>query len=204
MLLPSIWAEQMTNRPSTLSFVQQPGFLPAGLPLEPWEVLSDSDFSYEIEGSGRLVRKDRNNGSRWVSTTFTGSFSVTVVPRYALAEHMYMLYVVCGIVKHMQQVELSEPTPLLSLTWPWMLEALVVDSHAIVASKTYRGCIQLIQDAERDPGYKSGDPKIDSMIGMALCRPALIQGKSPRNALECLEDFQLRAALSWHRAHLSD
>jgi hypothetical protein len=195
----------MSNRPTTLTFDQKPDFFPAGLPLEPWEVVSDANFNYEVEANGRLVRKDRSNGSRWVSSEFTGNFSATVLPRYALTKHVFMLYVVCGFVKSMQQVEIDGvPTPLLSLPWPWVLEAFEVDREAVDLTKTYKGCIQLLQEAERDPGYKSGNPCIDAMIGMALCRPALLQGKSARNALQCLEDFQLRAIVGWPKVHLSD
>ncbi|PWD02111.1 hypothetical protein CX658_19355 [Pseudomonas amygdali pv. lachrymans] len=194
----------MTNRPATLKFSQAPEIFPAGLPLEPWEVISDSNHSYEVDASGRLIRKDKSTGARWVSPEFTGNFSITIVPRHSQSEQTYMLYAVCGVVKHMQLVERKTPTPLQALTWPWVLEALVVNARAVDASQTYRGCLHILQQAEADLGFKTGDEKIDAMIGMALCRPALLRGKTARNALECLEDYQLRAATSWHRAHLSD
>lgn len=194
----------MSNRPTSLIFAQQPAFLPAGAPLETYEAISDTNCTYEIEASGRLIRKDRIDGTRWVSNEFTGSFTITNVPKYSQTAHMYVLFIVCGVVKHMQQVELRAPTALHSSDWRWVLEAMVVDKQAVESSKTYRGCLEIIQEAELDAGYKTGDSKLDSMIGMALCRPALLQSKSARNALECLEDYQLRAIASWHRAHLND
>lgn len=194
----------MTNRPATLIFSQAPEIFPAGLPLEPWEVITDSSHSYEIDASGRLIRKDKSTGARWVSPEFTGNFSITIVPRHSQSAQTYMLYAVCGIVKNMQLVSRNTPIPLQALAWPWVLETLVVDTHAVDASRTYRGCLSILQEAETDLGFKTGDEKLDAMIGMALCRPALLRGKSARNALECLEDYQLRAATSWHRAHPSD
>jgi len=81
---------------------------------------------------------------------------------------------------------------------------LAVDAEAARSAKTYVGCLQLIQDAELSAGYRSGDERLDCMIGMALCRPELLQGKSARNALQCLDDHQLRAISAWHRAQLPE
>lgn len=194
----------MTIRPSILSFTEAPAFFPPGLPLEPWEVYTDSAYTYEVEANGRLIRKDKHSTTRWLSLHFTGSFSVTIVPRYSQSVHMYHLYVVCGLVTHMQMVDLAEPVPLEAATWPWVLDALTIDRQAVEEATTYKGCIRILQKAELDLGYRSNDQKVDAMIGMALCRPALLKGNTARNALECLDDHQLRAAVSWHRAHLSD
>ncbi|NVL49998.1 hypothetical protein F2S72_09630 [Pseudomonas syringae pv. actinidiae] len=193
----------MNNRPTTLVFAQSPHFFPAGAPLDTWEVQSDSNCTYEIEANGRLVRKNKFDGSRWVSPDFTGSFTVSITPRYAQAAQVFVLFVVCGTVTNMHQTEGHTLTPLVSCKWKWMLEALVVDKVAVDASQTYAGCIQIITQAQADPGFKTGDPRLDSMIGMALCRPALIEGKSPRNALECLSVHQLRAVTGWVRATIS-
>lgn len=194
----------MTIRPSILSFAECPAFFPAGLPLAPWEVHSDSPYTYEVEADGRLIRKDKHSTTRWLSLQFTGSFSITIVPRYSQSRHMYVLYVVCGVVKQMQITDLAEPVMLEASAWPWVLEALTIDRQAVAEASTYKGCIRLLQKAELDPAFKTNDPKIDAMIAMAFCRPALLKGNSARNALECLDDHQLRAAMSWHRAHLSD
>jgi hypothetical protein len=93
---------------------------------------------------------------------------------------------------------------LVASSWNWVMESLVVDHSALASAKSYRGCLQLIKEAESNPGMKTGDGRLDAMIGMALCRPALLQSKSPRNALELLDVYQLRAISSWHRAQLSD
>lgn len=193
----------MTTHPTSLVFSQPPTFLSPGEPLETWEVITDTNCTYEIESNGTLVRKDKIEGTRWVTREFTGSFTISNVPKHSLTPHMYLLFVVCGVVKHMALAQRAEPVPLLSLDWRWMLDALVVNTEALESAKTYRGCLKLIQEAETDPGFKTGDSKLDCMIGMALCRPALVQGKSARNALECLEDFQLRAVVGWHKAHLN-
>lgn len=194
----------MTARPTTLIFHQPPYFFPSGAPLDTWEVHSDTNCAYEIEASGRLIRKYKFDGSRWVSPDFTGSFSISITPRYAQSVQVFVLFVVCGMVMNMHQTDVEAPTPLLSGHWKWVLEDLVVDKDAVESSQTYRGCIQIIKQAEGDPGYKTGDPKLDAMIGMALCRPALIEGKSPRNALECLSEHQLRATTGWLRATITD
>lgn len=194
----------MSNRPTTLNFLEQAHFFPAGAPLDTWEVQCDSNCAYEVEASGRLIRKNKFDGSRWVSPDFTGSFSASITPRYADTAQVYMLFVVCGVVKHMHQVDLPEASPLPSRNWKWVLEALVIDAQAVESSLTYRGCLEMIQRADSDPGYKTGDIILDAMIGMALCRPALIGGKSARNALECLAEHQLRAVTGWHRATIND
>lgn len=194
----------MSTRPTTLIFLQAPSFFPAGAPLDTWEVQADTNCVYEIEASGRLVRKSKFDSSRWVSPDFTGSFSISITPRYAQAAQVFVLFVVCGIVMNMHQTDGQSPTVLQSGRWKWILEALVVDREAVQSAMTYKGCIKLIQQAEVDPGFKTGDSKLDSMIGMALCRPALIEGKSPRNALECLSDHQLRAITGWLRATITD
>lgn len=194
----------MSNRPTTLIFLQPGQFFPAGAPLDTWEVTSDSNSAFEVEASGRLIRKDKFDGSRWVSKDFTGGFTVSITPRYSDTVLSYMLFVVCGVVKHMHQVEMTVPAPLLSSNWRWVLEALVVDREAVESAMTYRGCLQMIQQAEHDPSYKTGDSVLDAMIGMALCRPALIEGKTPRNALECLSEHQLRAVTGWLRATIND
>ncbi|MFL1449300.1 hypothetical protein ACI77O_12965 [Pseudomonas tritici] len=193
----------MIHRPAALVFNQAPAFFPPGAPLVNWEVVADTNHAYEIEASGRLIRVDRPDGSRWATKELTGSFSITYVPRQTLDIHMYVLFIVCGVVKYMEPVSLREPTPLTSLDWAWVLDDLVVDHQSVHTSKTYRGCLEIIQAAEADPGFKSGDMKVDAMVGMALCRPALLKSASPRNALEYLEDYQLRAVSSWHRAHLN-
>lgn len=190
------------GRPTSLIFHPAP-FVPQGLPLETWEVNSDLNCSYEIESNGTLVRKDRIDGTRWVSLEFTGNVTVSIVPKHSPVAHTFTLSIVCGVVKHMTASQQREPAPILALNWCWVLEELVVDRSGIAASATYRGCLSLINQAEQDEGYRSNDPKIDAMIGMALCRPALLQSKTARNALECLEDYQLRAISSWHRARLS-
>ena len=192
----------MSTRPTSLIFIQPPHFLPPGAPLDNWEVIADTNSTYEIEASGRLVRKDRLDGARWASNELTGSFTITYVPKHSLVAHMYVLFIVCGVVNHMTRIQVREPSALISLDWSWLLEELIVNQDAQESSKSYRGCLAIIQNAEIDPGYKTGDDKLDSMIGMALCRPALLKGKKARNALECLEDYQLRAISSWHRAHL--
>lgn len=194
----------MTVRPSILSFADAPSFFPPGLPLEPWEVHSDSPYTYEVEADGRLIRKDKLSTTRWLSLQFTGSFSITIVPRYSQSRHMYVLYAVGGIVNQMQMTDLAAPIALKAAAWPWVLEILTIDRQAVEEAVTYKGCIRLLQKAELDPSFKTNDPKIDAMIAMALCRPALLKGQKARNALECLDDHQLRAAMSWHRAHLSD
>lgn len=194
----------MSNRPTTLVFHQPPHFFPAGAPLDTWEVQSDSNCVFEIEANGRLIRKNKFDGSRWVSPDFTGSFTISITPRYAQTAQVYVLFIVCGVVTHMHQSEAQSLTVLCSGSWKWLLENLVVNKEAVEASMSYRGCIQIIQQAEADPGYKTGDTKLDSMIGMALCRPALIEGKSPRNALECLAEHQLRAITGWLRATITD
>nr|WP_192963197.1 hypothetical protein [Pseudomonas fluorescens]CEK41974.1 hypothetical protein PQBR57_0021 [Pseudomonas fluorescens SBW25] len=194
----------MSNRPTTLIFLQLGHFFPAGAPLDTWEVISDSNSAFEVESSGRLIRKEKFDGSRWVSKDFTGSFTVSITPRYSDTALTYMLFVVCGVVKHMHQVEMPVSAPLLSGNWRWVLEALVVDRQAVESATTYRGCLQMIQLAERDPSYKTGDFVLDAMIGMALCRPALIEGKTPRNALECLSEHQIRAVTGWLRATIND
>jgi hypothetical protein len=193
----------MSVRPTSLIFTQPADFIPSGVPLETWEVISDINCSYEVEPSGRLIRKDRIDGTRWVTHEFTGSITATIVPKHSPVAHMFVLSVVCGMVKHMTPVQQRALSPLQALQWCWVLEDLVVDREGIEASGSYRGCLELIQQAEGDEGYKSNDAKLDAMVGMALCRPALLQSKSARNALECLEDYQLRAISSWHRAHLS-
>lgn len=194
----------MSNRPTTLIFIQAPNFFLAGAPLDTWEVLSDANCTYEVESNGRLIRKDKFDGSRWVSPDFTGSFTISITPRYEQTAQVYVMFIVCGMVTHMHQTQGQSITALYSGSWKWILEALVVDKAAVESSVSYRGCIQLIKKAESDPGYKTGDSKLDSMIGMALCRPALIQGKSPRNALEYLEEHQLRAVTGWLRATITD
>lgn len=194
----------MSDRQTTLIFIQPPHFLPAGAPLDTWEVLSDTNCAYEIEGNGLLVRKNKFDGSRWVSPDFTGSFTISITPRYAQAAEVFVLFIVCGMVMHMHQTEGQSLSAICSGSWKWMLEDLVVDRAAVEASSSYRGCIQIIQQAEADPGFKSGDSRLDSMIGMALCRPALIEGKSARNALECLSEHQLRAITGWSRATITD
>lgn len=193
----------MSNRPTSLIFQQPPNFLPPGAPLDNWEVISDTNCTYEIEASGRLIRKDRVDGARWATNELTGSFTITYVPKHSLDAHMFVLFIVCGVVNHMSPVQVREPSALLSLGWSWLLEELIVDKEALEVSKSYRGCLEIIHEAEIDPGFKTGDGKLDAMIGMALCRPALLKGKKARNALECLEDYQLRAISSWHRAHLN-
>ena len=193
----------MSNRPTSLIFTQLADFIPPGVPLETWEVISDINCSYEIEPSGRLIRKDRIDGTRWTSNEFTGSFTVTNVPKHSPVAHMYALSIVCGLVKHMTPVQYLAPSPIKSLEWCWVLDDLLMDTDGIEASRSYRGCLELIQQAELDEGYKSNDPKLDAMIGMALCRPPLLKRKTARNALECLEDYQLRAISSWHRARLT-
>lgn len=194
----------MNFRPTTLIFSQPPHFFPAGAPLDSWEVQSDTNCTYEIEANGRLVRKNKFDGSRWVSPDFTGSFTVSITPRYEQSAQVYVLFVVCGTVTNMHQAKSHILTTLDSGRWKWMLEDLVVDKVAVGASQTYAGCIQIIMQAEADPGYKTGDARLDAMIGMALCRPALIEGKSSRNALECLSVHQLRAITGWVRATISD
>lgn len=191
----------MSFRSSPLVFSQPPEFFPPGAPLDEWEVLADSDHTYEIEASGRLIRIDRNEGVRWATKDYTGSFTITFVPKQAQEPHMFVLFIVCGVVTHMAQVGLRDAVPLCALEWAWVLDDLVVDHGTVESSRSYRGCLSIIQDAEADPGFKSGDEKVDAMIGMALCRPALLKSKSARNALEYLEDYQLRAISSWHRAH---
>ncbi|MCS8510083.1 hypothetical protein N0702_14600 [Pseudomonas aeruginosa] len=117
---------------------------------------------------------------------------------------MYLMFIVCGVITHMHRVAIRTPANLSSGEWLWTLEALAVDAEAARSAKTYVGCLQLIQDAEMSAGYRSGDERLDCMIGMALCRPELLQGKSARNALQCLDDHQLRAISAWHRAQLPD
>lgn len=191
----------MSYRPSSLIFTDQSEFMPPGLPLDVWEVITDTNCTYEVEPSGKLIRKDRINGTRWSTPEYTGSFTITNVPKHSMLAHMYVVFVVCGVVTNITAIEHRKPIPLNSLDWRWLLDALNVDKAAVQSCKTYRGCLELILRAEADHGYKTGDTKLDAMIGMALCRPSLLRGNA-RNALELLEDYQLRAISSWHRANI--
>ena len=191
----------MSHRPTSLIFTQTADFIPPGVPLETWEVIADINCSFEIEPSGRLIRKNWMDSTRWTTKDFTGSFTIANVPKHSLEAHIYMVYLVCGAVKHMVRHDRATE-PLNALKWVWVLDDLVVDRDAVELSKTYRGCLELIQSAEIDPGFKTGDDKTDGMIGMALCRPALLKSNPARNALEWLEDHQLRAVTSWYRARL--
>lgn len=194
----------MSSRPTLLVFTQAPAFLPAGAPLEPYEVTADTNCTFEVDARGQLIRKDRIDGTRWVSPDYTGFFTITNVPKYSQTPHMYQLSVVCGVVTRMHQVTPVAPSILITAKFLWALESMVVDRDAVSAAKTYKGCLQLIQGAEISVGFKTGDGRIDSMIAMALCRPELLQGKSARDALSSLEDHQLRAISAWHRAQLLD
>lgn len=194
----------MSTRPTSLIFMQAPPFLPAGAPLEPYEVIADTNCTFEVDARGLLIKKDRVVGTRWISPDYTGSFTITNVPKYSQEPHMYLMFIVCGVITHMHRVAIRTPANLSSGEWLWTLEALAVDAEAARSAKTYVGCLQLIQDAEMSAGYRSGDERLDCMIGMALCRPELLQGKSARNALQCLDDHQLRAISAWHRAQLPD
>ncbi len=178
--------------------------MPAGAPLEPYEVITDSNCTFEVDARGLLIKKDRAIGTRWISPDYTGSFTITNVPQYSHEPHMYLMFVVCGVITHMQRVGIRAPAVLASGEWLWTLEALAVDVEALHSAKTYVGCLKLIQEAENSAGFRSGDERLDCMIGMALCRPELLQGKSARNALQCLDDHQLRAISAWHRAQLPD
>lgn len=194
----------MTARSTSLTIAQDAEVLPAGAYSESYEVMADTPATYEIDAAGVLVRKDRIDATRWVSPDFTGSFSISSIPKYAQSIDAYVVFVVCGVVKHMHSIDRSIHSVLKAAEWRWTLEALNVDRSAILAANSYQGCLRLLQESEDDPGLKTNDNRLDAMIGMAHCRPALLPRNSARNALECLEDHQLRAVISWHRANLSN
>lgn len=189
----------MSLRPTTLTFAGGSPFFPADLPLEVWEVNADCNCTFEIEASGKLIRKDRLTSTRWSSPDLTGSFTILNLPKHSAAENVYSVYIVNGRVTNISLPLGGVQKPLCTLDWRWVLDCLDCDREALIQARTYVGCIELIKLAERDSGYKTGDHKLDAMIGMALCRPAMLFPLKPREALDLLEDYQLRALSHWHR-----
>jgi hypothetical protein len=66
--------------------------MPPGAPLEAYEVFVDQNCSFEIDGGGRLIPKDKATGARWVSHDFTGSFTATNVPHHSQTQHMFVFF----------------------------------------------------------------------------------------------------------------
>ncbi len=189
----------MSLRNTSLIFTDHALFHPPGLPLSVWEVTTDLNFTYEIEPSGKLIRRDRVSGTRWSTRELTGSFAIRIVPLHATTMSACLVHVLNGRVTIIESQTLSTE-PLLASNWRWVLDELDIDWQAVAMTETYRGCLELIIQAELDPGYKSGDPKVDAMVGMALCRPALLGRSKPREALGLLNDHQLRAISHWQRS----
>lgn len=189
----------MSLRPTTLIFAGSASFLPADLPLEVWEVSADSNCTFEIEPSGKLIRKDRLTSTRWCSIDLTGSFTIFNLPKHSVTENVYCVFIVNGRVTNMAPAGSAKVIPLCALQWRWVLDCLDWDKSAVTQAKTYAGCIDLIKHAETDAGYKTGNLKLDAMLGIALCRPVLLGDFKAREALGMLEDHQLRALSHWHR-----
>lgn len=190
----------MSLRPTTLIFAGSSTFFPADLPLELWEVIADSNSTFEIEASGKLIRKDRLHGTRWFSTDLTGSFTVSNLPKHTAIENLYSINMVNGVARSMSAMVHGSRSPLLTCSWRWALDCMDVDLTAQAQADTYVGCMGLIKHAEANPGYKTGDRQIDGMIGMALCRIDLLANRTAREVLGQLTDHQLRAISSWPRA----
>lgn len=186
---------------TVLTFTEKADFVPPGLPLGFWEVNTDCQSAYEVEASGRLIRKDVPTGIRWISNDVTTSFSITMRPKLTLVNHVYTLSVLNGFITLVERSDKADKA-LHAMAWPWVLEELQQDEDAVVTGKTYLGCIELILNAEQNKGFKTGDCVLDGMIGIALCRPDLLSGATSREALDRLSDHQLRAISRWNRAQL--
>ena len=191
----------MSLRPVSLIFTQPTPILSPELPLEVWEVNTDSNCTFEIEPSGKLIRKDRMNGTRWFSPHLTGSFTIFNLPRHSTTEHLYTVYMVNGLATVIDRATCKASSPILTMKWRWVLDELDLDHDAVAKCRTYVGCLDVIRQAENDPGFRTGNQQLDAMLGMALCRPHLLSSINPRHALELLEDYQLRAISGWHKAH---
>lgn len=189
----------MNIRPTTLTFTEAAEFLPPGLPLEVWEVAADNNCTFEIEPTGKLVRKDRLSGTRWYSTDMSGLFTILNLPRHSNTENVCTVYLMNGRVTKVTETARATAAPLVTADWRWALDELDVDNEAEPLAKSYVGCMQLIAKAEATPGYKSGSNKVDGMIGVALCRPNLLHGLTAREVLSKLDDHQLRALSNWHK-----
>ena len=120
------------HRRVPLVFTDKAPFHPPGLPLAIWEVATDSHSTFEVEVSGRIIKKDSLTSTRWASAEFTGTFSISMTPSPQSFDHKYAVQALNGYVTRIEQSNRID-SPLLANSWSWFLDALDVD-----VSRVYR------------------------------------------------------------------